>query len=256
MDKPAGLTTLTVCPNRGVVIGGGGRSPRGASRFAELAGRGRRPSVPRGMYTWLMSSRERLIDAMSGLMARQGYTATSPREVRIEAGVGQGSMYHHFAGKRDLALAALERNCAALLPATEELLAAPGNPMDKLAAYLMRPLPALQGCQVGRMTQDPAVAQDPGLLAPVAAAFDAVHQALKTVIGQAVEQGLLPGHLQANRVAFLLTSTIQGGYVLAIAAGDSRPFDEARAGALDLLHAAATTTTKYSDISGLKGTST
>lgn len=186
-----------------------------------------------------MESRERLITAMSELMWERGYAATSPREIRERSGVGQGSMYHHFPGKRELALAALERNCADLLPSTEDLLTAPGDPMEKLTLYLTRPLPALKGCKVGRMTQDPVVAHDAGLLAPVAQAFAAVHRALTAVVREAIEQGQLSDALDADRVAHLLTATIQGGYVLAIAAQDPRPFDDARAGALDLLRASA-----------------
>ncbi len=186
-----------------------------------------------------MESRERLVAAMSELMWERGYAATSPREVRERSGVGQGSMYHHFPGKRELALAALERNCADLLPATEDLLTAPGDPMEKLTTYLTRPLPALKGCKVGRMTQDPLVAGDPGLLAPVAAAFASVHRALTTVLGEAVAKGQLDPDLDPERLAHLLAATIQGGYVLAIAAQDPAPFDDARAGALDLLRASA-----------------
>lgn len=181
--------------------------------------------------------------AMSELMWERGYAATSPREVRERSGVGQGSMYHHFPGKRDLALAALQRNCADLLPATEDLLTTPGDPMEKLTVYLTRPLPALKGCKVGRMTQDPLVASDPGLLAPVADAFAAVHRALTAVIREAIEQGQLVDTLDPDRLAYLLTASIQGGYVLAIAAQDPRPFDDARAGALDLLRASAPATT-------------
>jgi len=186
-----------------------------------------------------MESRERLVAAMSELMWERGYAATSPREVRERSGVGQGSMYHHFPGKRELALAALERNCADLLPATEGLLTAPGDPMEKLTTYLTRPLPALRGCKVGRMTQDPLVAGDPGLLAPVAATFATVHRALAAVLREAVENGQLGPGLDPERLAHLLAATIQGGYVLAIAAQDPGPFDDARAGALDLLRASA-----------------
>ncbi|HET7723395.1 MAG TPA: TetR/AcrR family transcriptional regulator [Propionibacteriaceae bacterium] len=186
-----------------------------------------------------MDSRERLVVAMSDLMWERGYAATSPREVRERSGVGQGSMYHHFPGKRDLALAALERNCADLLPATIEVLDQPGDPMEKLVVYLTRPLPALKGCKVGRMTQDPLVARDPGLLAPVARAFEAVHDSLAAVIRDAVEQGELSETVDPGRLAYTLAATIQGGYVLAIAAQDPRLFDDARAGALDLLRAAS-----------------
>lgn len=185
-----------------------------------------------------VTSKERLITAMSELMWERGYAATSPREVRELSGVGQGSMYHHFPGKRDLALAALERNCAAMLPATEDLLAASGDPFTKLEAYLSREHDALKGCKVGRMTQDPLVAADPVLLAPVRDAFAAVHAGLVTVIREAIALGELRDDLDADQLASLLTATIQGGYVLAIAAQDPRPFDEARAGARQLLRAA------------------
>jgi AcrR family transcriptional regulator len=197
-----------------------------------------------------MDSRERLIETMSELMWERGYAATSPREVRERSGIGQGSMYHHFPSKRDLALAALERNCSDLLPASEALLTADGDPLEKLTGYLSQPKDALKGCKVGRMTQDPLVAADPGLLAPVADAFDRVHQALVRVLRAAIEAGELSAELDPDRLAYLLTATIQGGYVLAIAQQDRRPFDEARAGALDLLRAAAPRETPSSGSGG------
>ncbi len=186
-----------------------------------------------------MDSRERLVVAMSDLMWERGYAATSPREVRERSGVGQGSMYHHFPGKRDLALAALERNCADLLPATVEVLSQPGDPLERLVVYLTRPLPALKGCKVGRMTQDPLVAGDAGLLAPVAAAFAAVHESLADVVREAIALGEISEAVDPDRLAYMLAATIQGGYVLAIAAQDPRPFEHARAGALELLRASS-----------------
>lgn len=186
-----------------------------------------------------MDSKERLVTAMSDLMWERGYAATSPREVRERSGVGQGSMYHHFPGKRELALAALERNCATLLPATEALLSAAGDPMEKLQNYLSREHQALKGCKVGRMTQDPLVAADPVLLGPVREAFAAVHAGLVTVIREAIAMGELRDDLDPDALASLMAATLQGGYVLAIAAQDPRPFDEARAGARQLLLAAS-----------------
>ena len=46
-----------------------------------------------------MSSRDQLTEAMAELLWERGYAATSPRDVMERAGVGQGSMYHHFSGK-------------------------------------------------------------------------------------------------------------------------------------------------------------
>ncbi|MDG4831240.1 TetR/AcrR family transcriptional regulator [Solwaraspora sp. WMMD1047] len=185
-----------------------------------------------------MDSRQLLVETMSQLMWERGYADTSPRDVRERSGVGQGSMYHHFPTKRDLAVAALERNVADLLPAAAEL-DGPGDPMDRIEAYLMRPRDALKGCKVGRMTQDPQVREDPVLLAPVSRAFAQVHQSWVGVLGEAVAAGELRDDLDPERLAHTLMAVLQGGYVLAIARQDPGPFDDARAGVLDLLRAAA-----------------
>ncbi len=190
------------------------------------------------MYTGGMDSRQLLVETMSALMWERGYADTSPNEVRKRSGVGQGSMYHHFPTKRDLALAALERNVADLLPAASEL-DGPGDPMARIEAYLMRPRDALKGCKVGRMTQDPQVREDPVLLGPVTRAFAAVHASWVNVLREAIAARQLRDDLDPGQLAHTLMAVLQGGYVLAIAAQDPGPFDDARTGALDLLRAAA-----------------
>lgn len=187
-----------------------------------------------------MDSRTLLVETMSELLWERGYADTSPRDVRERSGLGQGSLYHHFPTKRDLALAALERNVADLLPAATDL-DGPGDPMARIEAYLMRPREALKGCKIGRMTQDPQVREDPVLLAPVARAFAQVHGCWVRVLGEAVAAGELRDDLDPERLAHTLMAVLQGGYVLAIAQQDPGPFDDARAGVLDLLRAAAPT---------------
>ncbi|MCI1749468.1 MAG: TetR/AcrR family transcriptional regulator [Acidipropionibacterium sp.] len=201
-----------------------------------------------------MNSKEKLVETMSDLIWERGYAATSPREVRERSGVGQGSMYYHFPSKRDLGIAAIRRNCETLLPRSLEILKGPGDPMDRLVGYLSRDAEPLRGCKVGRLTQDPEVVDDPGMLAPIEESFAEIHRCLVPVVDQAIAIGELPGTLDAGRLAHLLTATIQGGYVLAIAAQDRRPFDEARAGALDLLRAAAGTAASGSPIPGSSAT--
>lgn len=44
---------------------------------------------------------------MSVLLSERGYTATSPGMVLNRAGLGKGSLYHHFDTKQHLALAAI-----------------------------------------------------------------------------------------------------------------------------------------------------
>lgn len=180
---------------------------------------------------------------MSGLLWERGYAETSPRAVRERSGVGQGSMYYHFPSKRDLGIAAIQNNCESMMPGTRDVLEGPGTPLERLVGYLSRDdHEPLKGCRVGRLTQDPEVAADPGMLAPIEKSFDAIHGMLVEVIGEAVEAGELPSGLNADHLAALMTATIQGGYVLAIAAQDRCRFDDARAGAVDLLLTAASST--------------
>lgn len=185
-----------------------------------------------------MDSREHLVTSMSDLMWERGYADTSPRDVLTRSGLGQGSLYHHFPTKRDLALAALERNCAALLPASTDL-TGPGDPLAKIEAYLLRPRDALKGCKVGRMTQDPQVVADPVLLAPIADAFATVHTRWAAVVQEAIDAGELRGDVDPDQLAYTLMATLQGGYVVAIAQQDRAPYDAAIAGVLSLLRAAA-----------------
>lgn len=52
---------------------------------------------------------ERLVTAMASLVHQRGYLAVGVDDVCREAGVKKGSFYHFFASKRDLMLAALDR---------------------------------------------------------------------------------------------------------------------------------------------------
>jgi TetR/AcrR family transcriptional repressor of nem operon len=61
------------------------------------------------MYSVRVSTVERLIESTQELLWERGYTGTSPKAIQQRAGAGQGSMYHHFAGKPELALTAINR---------------------------------------------------------------------------------------------------------------------------------------------------
>ncbi|HEY0188078.1 MAG TPA: TetR/AcrR family transcriptional regulator [Cellulomonas sp.] len=184
-----------------------------------------------------MSSRDQLTDAMADLLWERGYAATSPRDVMARAGVGQGSMYHHFSGKHELAVEALSQVVDDVIaPSTQ--LAGDGSPLERIERYLATPRPGTQGCRVGRMTQDPQVVDDPDLLAIVAGAFDTMLGRWEQAITEAIAAGELPGTVVPADLARTLAAVVQGGYVLARAQGDQAPMDAAIRGAVALLDAA------------------
>src|SRR6185369_11269189 len=113
----------------------------------------------------------------------RGYVGTSPKAIQERAGAGQGSMYHHFAGKHDLALAAIRRTAAELRAAADAQLSGPGTPVERVTAYLRREREVLKGCPIGRLTQDPDVMADPELRAPVDETFTWLRGRLADLLG-------------------------------------------------------------------------
>lgn len=82
-------------------------------------------------------TREALLEAARRLFVEKGYFSTSTEEIVASAGVGtRGALYHHFADKRALFVAVIER-------AEEELLAssvsgvAPAGALERLRGGLM-----------------------------------------------------------------------------------------------------------------------
>jgi AcrR family transcriptional regulator len=174
---------------------------------------------------------------MAELLWERGYAATSPRDVMARAGVGQGSMYHHFSGKHALAVEALS-TVAEDLAGESSPLEGEGSPLERMKRYLSLPRPGIRGCRVGRMTQDPQVVADAELITIVANAFDTALGRWERAIAAAIAAGELPASIVPAELARTLAAVIQGGYVLARANGEQGPMDAALRGAVSLLDTA------------------
>lgn len=185
-----------------------------------------------------MSTPERLIESTRELLWERGYVGTSPRAILERAGAGQGSMYHHFKGKPDLALAAVRRTAEELLASAAAVLGGPGTPCERIEAYLRRERDVLRGCPVGRLTMDPEIIASDELRAPVDETLDQVRELLAGIVEEGREQGQFDPSLDAERTAATILATVQGGYVLARASGSPAAFDAAVSGLLALLTAA------------------
>lgn len=182
-----------------------------------------------------MDTAERLIESAQELLWERGYVGTSPRAIQDRAGAGQGSMYHHFRGKPDLALTAMRRSAAELRAEADAQLDAGGTPVGKVEAYLLRERDAVRGCRVGRMAMDPDVVTDEELREPVRETFAWLRERLAGILADGVAAGELRPGLDPVDTAATLAAVVQGGYVLARAAGSQEPFDRAVRGAVGLL---------------------
>lgn len=192
------------------------------------------------MYSMTESTRTRLVESTRELLWDRGYSATSPRAILDAAAVGQGSMYHHFHGKEDLARAAMERNAEEMRVLVNADLARPGTAVERITGYLQRERDVLRGCRFGRLAQDAEVAASAMLHPLVSEMFAWLQMRLAEVIEQGQADDELPAQLKAASVAAMIAATLQGGYVLARAAQDPAAFDRAIDGALELLRTIAT----------------
>lgn len=144
-------------------------------------------------------------------------------------------MYHHFRGKPDLALAAISRSAADLRARAEADFGGPGSAAERVTRYLRRERDALKGCPVGRLTQDPDVMADPELRGPVAETFAWLTSRLGGLLAEGRADGEFDARLDPAVTAAALVAVLQGGYVLAQAAGTAEIYAQAVDGAVGLL---------------------
>jgi TetR/AcrR family transcriptional repressor of nem operon len=188
-------------------------------------------------YSGGVETVERLIRSTQELLWERGYVGTSPKAIQAAAGAGQGSMYHHFSGKAELAKAAIERSAAELRAAAEEQFSTPGTAKERIARYLERDREVLRGCQVGRLAADPEVIADPELRAPVDETLSWLRGRLAEVIAEGKQNGEFASTVEPRQLAATIAAVLQGGYVLARAAGSPEPFEQAVQGLLELMKA-------------------
>ena len=120
-------------------------------------------------------------------------------------------MYHHFAGKQELAVTALEASAAAMRSDVEALLDVKRPAMERLIAYLERQRDSLRGCRMGRMTYDADVLATPELLAPVSRTLGWLVDTIAEVIRQGIDaqesRGLGDVYKRTERRAVMLHGT-------------------------------------------------
>lgn len=181
---------------------------------------------------------ERLIRSTQELLWERGYVGTSPKAIQRAAEAGQGSMYHHFSGKSQLAKAAIERSGVELREAAEEQFAGAGTATERITEYLERDRDVLRGCRIGRLTADPDVMADPELRRPVAETFQWLRERLAEIVAEGKRNHEYPETLDPEQTAATIAAVLQGGYVLARAADSDEPFELAVQGLINLLEEA------------------
>lgn len=177
-----------------------------------------------------MSKKEALTEAAAELLWERGYVATSPGMILRRSNAGQGSMYHHFSGKAELAAAAMTHMADQLRAKIEIALASEDSAIAQVCAYLDSERDPLAGCRMGRLVHDPDVVSDEQLRAPAAEFFAWLTQRLAAVLAEGVRSGELRPDADVETMATLIVATVQGGYVLSRAQQNPEAFQRTVAG--------------------------
>ncbi|MEO8314575.1 MAG: TetR/AcrR family transcriptional regulator [Pseudomonadota bacterium] len=179
------------------------------------------------------NARTALLDAAHKLVRRQGWTATSVDGLCSEAGVTKGAFFHHFASKDELGVAAAQH----WTEITSPLFASAAyhqrrDPLDRLLAYLDFRASLTEGplesftCFAGTTVQEVFATSGPIREACGISITD--HAATLTgYFAAAIAQQRPRANVSAESLALYTQTVLQGGFVIAKAAGDREPLLDA-----------------------------
>lgn len=77
---------------------------------------------------------QEVLDAAANLFAKRGYAATSMRDIALAVNMLSGSLYYHFASKKELLVAVYSAGVAQLEHATTDTVKKTSEPWDRLEA--------------------------------------------------------------------------------------------------------------------------
>ncbi len=171
-----------------------------------------------------MNRRDAILQATKTLLWERGYEATSPRDIQDLSKAGQGSFYHHFRTKRDLAAEAIQQVVSERIEAFESTMAGNEPLKARIQRFLHQRKEPLKGCRIGRMVWDSAV-QDEKLRKPLEQYFRHLEERLRRELDGAVKQGKIKILLPSEQIALLIVAAIQGGYTVSRAMQQARVND-------------------------------
>jgi len=181
-----------------------------------------------------MKAKGELVKAAKKLMWERGYVAVSPRDLLEESGAGQGSLYHHFKGKMDLASVALGEVSDEMCELARETVGTDGSALDRVFRYLDVARDGLKGCRMGRFAGESSIVEA-SLRKPVERYFRELQKILAGALREAQTNGEIAKRLDASELALMLITVVQGGFVVSRVYRDRNAINRATEMAKSLL---------------------
>ncbi len=179
----------------------------------------------------LATAREKLLDAAVTLIRQSGFAGTSVDQLCAAAGVTKGAFFHHFASKEALGVAAAGHWLESTAPlfAAADFHRAP-DALTRVLGYLDLRETQIEGgtdaftCLAGTLAQE-VHCSHPAIARAAEAAIVGHARTLEADIGRALSDHGVAG-VDAASLALHFQAVLQGGFVIAKAAGDPEPARE------------------------------
>ena len=171
-------------------------------------------------------TRQRVIEQAAPVFNQRGYWGASLRDLMDATGLEKGGIYNHFRSKDDLAAAAFDHNVELMRRRIRTALDGRRHALDRLLAindvyrdFAVQP-PFPGGCPIlnaATETDD----THPALRAKVQAAMDELRDGtIARIVTRGVERGELRDGTDADAVATVVMSTLEGALMLTQLYGD------------------------------------
>jgi TetR/AcrR family transcriptional repressor of nem operon len=144
----------------------------------------------------------------------KGFAATTVEDLTVATGLGKGSLYGAFGGKRELFLRVFDDYCAEVMDqASDELAGSDDQAYQRLRAHLLgkatESAATIRGCLLAKETAELA-GEDPAVARRALQAYDRYEELLVTAVHQAQRHGDIDPKADARALGRLLIAVLRG----------------------------------------------
>ena len=170
-------------------------------------------------------TRENIIRQAAALFNQRGFAGSSMSDIMEATGLQKGGIYRHFGSKEELALEAFDFAVARMADRFREALEGKEHAIDRLGAivgvYAELPVnpPVPGGCPVMNTAID-SDSVHPALRERARGAMDGLRALLRRTTRQGIERGEVRPGVDADSLATLLISALEGAVMLSMLYGD------------------------------------
>ena len=175
-----------------------------------------------------------IVEAAKTLLWEKGYDATSPRAIQELSNAGQGSFYHHFKTKKDLAAKTMEVVVAERIAEFDEVFGDSGSVLEHIERFLLDSRDILKGCRIGRMVWDSAIDEEE-LRRPIQKYFRYIESRIVNRLEREIMSGEVEVAISPEQIATMVIASIQGALTLGRAMQDPDWYTRTIQGAIFLI---------------------